>query len=305
MSLLKVEIMFAQQFGAEEARKDPTPVLKLAARQAESLEAIFRPTDAEFRGMIDNFLVSMERLINSISTRREITAERFLRAVAEGFECEGASYCQLDGTRCQMIEGWFSGSLNVIKNAAFPCSQDLASCIIRGEAYTQCKEVSSLGWLYEKGVRSICAVPFKLDDVEGFLAVLNGQPRGDFRTVFTTYHESILRILSSWLFVAIAIDADGMGIGKESRRMSADYMKDDENSREIAWHTYLQHEAQLLREHRGEYAWVVGDEIRAVCPDRVSLCRKVKELWDGRRGITVRIEKTEPPTFDIPSPQVE
>ena len=73
-------------------------------------------------------------------------------------------------------------------------------------------------------------------------------------------------------------------------------------SRDTAWHTYLENENDLLREHYGEYAWIVGNDIRAICADRIDLCKKIVETSDGQPGFTVKIEKSTPPIFEVPSP---
>ncbi|MBM3336008.1 hypothetical protein FJY63_15220 [Candidatus Sumerlaeota bacterium] len=75
----------------------------------------------------------------------------------------------------------------------------------------------------------------------------------------------------------------------------------DERCREVAWQTYLRNKFDLLRTNRGGYAWIVGDEIRAVCADREELCRELVRQHSGGKGIIVKIEDREPPVLDIPT----
>jgi hypothetical protein len=71
---------------------------------------------------------------------------------------------------------------------------------------------------------------------------------------------------------------------------------------DVEWQTYLRHESQLLLEHRGKYAWIVGNEIRAICASPAELCREFRSRSSGKIGIVVKIGQCEAPTFEFPSP---
>lgn len=66
-----------------------------------------------------------------------------------------------------------------------------------------------------------------------------------------------------------------------------------------AWQTYKAQERQLLQDHRGEYAWIVGGAVEAVERDRVDLCRLVLERGQSQKGIVVKIEEPVPPREEI------
>jgi hypothetical protein len=71
------------------------------------------------------------------------------------------------------------------------------------------------------------------------------------------------------------------------------------------WNVYLREKKSLLRKHRGEYAWIVGEKIVGVYSDRAVLCREMLNRGMGGKGIIVKIEDEEAPTWDIPSPEIE
>jgi hypothetical protein len=72
---------------------------------------------------------------------------------------------------------------------------------------------------------------------------------------------------------------------------------------DTSWEIYLQNEDRLLRDYPGQYAWIVGDNIY-IYPNQYELCKAILETGAGQKGYTVKIEKSEPPVYEIPTPEV-
>jgi hypothetical protein len=249
--------------------------------------------------------LSFERVLGNLKEMligsAPIRMDDFLRAIAEGWDCDGAFYCRLVDAMARVEEGWFSGPLRFRKGEELMLPENMRERIESQRPYTT-TDSSLLGSLVERGVRSTCAVPCELGDSSGMVALLNGKPKGDFAVIFTTIDETWLWVLVRLTFQSIERLPED--IAEEVKGKVSENL-DLEAERESAWQTYLQHEQELLRDHYGEYVWVVPGEIRAVCPTQEELCKVLVEQKSQGRGIAFRIDEREAPVIPMSSPEIK
>ena len=81
-------------------------------------------------------------------------------------------------------------------------------------------------------------------------------------------------------------------------------MKVADRTKSLSWQTYLEHESELLQEHRGEYAWIVPGEVRAICRTQEELSRVLIEQQGRGWGIVLIIEEREGPEIEVSSAEV-
>lgn len=223
--------------------------------------------------LFDSYLILSRQLFEN---KDNINLSNIFERLAEGFDCEAVLWGQFDNGKSRVKLGWFDKNINLKNGELFEPPEELFEEISRRKPYTLGRKPENLGYLYDKGIRSICSVPFDKDNRTGFLAFCNNR----YGMPFTSYHEVV--------FFDLAIKLSALTFVRPRRREDL---------------IYLENEARLMRDYPGQYAWIVGENI-LVFPNQYELSKAILESGKGKKGYTVKIEECEPPVYDVPSPEV-